>query len=326
MIGPWTRVAAAAVAFVSATAIATADDGAYPSRAVKIVVPYPPGTIIDTLGRMVADRLQGAFGQPFVVENRAGGSTLLGARAVAAAPGDGYTLLMPTVTTFSLAPQLNPRSGIDPLKDFTLISRLGATNFFLVVRSSFPATTMREWIEEVRRHPGKYSYASAGNGTPHHIFMELLKKELGLDIAHVPYKGSVQAVPDLLAERVDMSFLDGEMAFPHLQSGRLRALGTSMAKRTVLVSGVPPIADTVPNFDWSGWIGVAGPANMPRSVVTRIAEQIGQLQATRPFAEFLDRAIMEPTPALSPEQAADFIRTEFERWGPVIRTSGAVVE
>jgi tripartite-type tricarboxylate transporter receptor subunit TctC len=317
--------AAAALALAAATAGASADE-VYPSRMVRIVVPYPAGTIPDTLGRMVADRLQGAFGQPVVVENRAGGSTLLGAKVVASAPGDGYTLLIPTITTLSLAPQLNPRSGVDPLRDFTPIARLGASNFFLVVRSSFPATTMQEWIDEVRKHPGTYSYASAGNGTPHHIFMELLKKQLGLVIAHVPYKGSILAVPDLLAERVDMSFLDGEMAYAHVMSGKLRALGTSMAKRTVLISGVPPIADTVANFDWSGWIGVAGPRDMPYPVVARIADEIAQLRSAPAFAEFLNRSIMEPMPAQSPAQMADFVRAEFVRWGPVIRASGAAIE
>ena len=172
---------------------------------------------------------------------------------------------------------------MDPINDFTPIARLGGTNFFLVVRSSFPAKTMREWIDEVKRNPGKYRYASAGIGTPHHIFMELLKKQFSLEITHVPYKGSVEAMPDLLAGRVDMAFLDGSQAVSHIKSGELQALGTTMAKQTDLVEGVPPIAATVPSFDWSGWIMIAGPRGMPKPVVARIAAQVAELQATPLF-------------------------------------------
>jgi tripartite-type tricarboxylate transporter receptor subunit TctC len=296
----------------------------YPSFPIRIVVPYPAGSIPDTLGRLIGDQLQTQLGKPVVVENRAGASTLLGAKVVANAEPDGYTLLIPTVTTLSIAPQLNPKTGVDPINDFTPIARLGATNFFLVVRSSFPAKTMREWIDEVKRNPGKYRYASAGIGTPHHIFMELLKQQLGLDITHVPYKGSVEAVPDLLAGRVDMAFLDGSQAVSHIKSGELQALGTSMAKQTDLIEGVPPIAATVPGFDWSGWIMIAGPHGMPKTVVARIAAQVADVEATPRFTEALRNALMEAMPPLSPDQTAAFVRDEYQRWKPVIKLSGAV--
>ena len=307
---------------------AEAEDSAasYPAFPVKIVVPYPAGSIPDTLGRMIGDQLQTQFGKPVVIENRAGASTLLGAKVVSSAAPDGYTLLIPTVTTFSIAPQLNPKTGVDPINDFTPIARLGGTNFFLVVRASFPAKTMREWIDEVKRNPGKYRYASAGIGTPHHIFMELLKKQFGLDITHVPYKGSVEAMPDLLAGRVDMAFLDGSQAVSHIKSGELQALGTSMAKQTDLIEGVPPIAATVPGFDWSGWIMMAGPRGMPKPVVDRIATQVAELQATPRYADALHNALMEAMPILTPDQTAAFVRDEYERWKPVIKLSGAAVE
>jgi tripartite-type tricarboxylate transporter receptor subunit TctC len=296
----------------------------YPAYPIKIVVPYPAGSIPDTLGRLIADQLQTQLGKPVVVENRAGASTLLGAKVVAAAEPDGYTLLIPTVTTFSIAPQLNSSTGVDPIRDFTPIARLGATNFFLVVRSSFPARTMREWIDEVKANPRKYRYASAGIGTPHHIFMELLKQQFGLDITHVPYKGSVEAVPDLLAGRVDMAFLDGSQAVSHIKSGALLALGTSMAKQTDLIEGVPPIAATVPGFDWSGWIMLAGPRGMSKPVVDRIAMQVAELQATPRFTGALHNALMEAMPILSPDLTAAFVRDEYARWKPVIALSGAV--
>lgn len=315
-----------ALAGVVSDGVALAQDAAanYPLFPIKIVVPYPAGSIPDTLGRMIGEQLQTQFGKPVVVENRAGASTLLGAKVVSNAEPDGYTLLIPTVTTFSIAPQLNPNTGVNPINDFTPIARLGGTNFFLVVRSSFPAKTMREWIDEVKRNPGKYRYASAGIGTPHHIFMELLKKQFGLDITHVPYKGSVEAVPDLLAGRVDMAFLDGSQAVSPIKSGALRALGTTMAKQTDLVEGVPPIAATVPGFDWSGWIMIAGPRGMPKPVVNRIAAQVAELQATPGFTAALHNALMESMPVLAPDQTAVFVSDEYQRWKPVIKLSGAV--
>ena len=307
---------------------AQAQDAArpYPNRPIKLVVPFPPGSLIDVLGRSIAESLQASLKQPVVIDNKAGASTLLGAKLVAAAPPDGYTLLVPTVTTMSLGPQLMSKPGIDPLKDLTPIARLGATNFFLSVHPSFPARNMKEWIDVVRKAPGKYTYASSGTGSPHHIFMELLKKQLNLDITHVPYKGSSSSMTDLLSGKVDMAFLDGTLAIPNVKSGKLFALGTSMAKRTVLMASVPPIADTVPGYDWSGWIGFAGPAGMPAAIVDTIAEEIKTLQATPGYAVLLDKAAMEPTDPIPPAEMVEFVRNEYRRWAPAIKASGATVD
>lgn len=313
----------AALLAVAVLATAAAAQTPYPSQPIKLIVPYPAGSLVDVLGRSIGETLTAKLKQPVVVDNRPGASTLLGAKIVATAQPDGYTLLMPTVTTLSIAPQLVAKSGVDPLTEFTPIARLGATSFFLSVNPSFPARTMAEWISEVRKHPGKYTYASAGHGTPHHIFMELLKTQLGLDIVHVPYKGSSSAMTDLLSGRVDMAFLDGTLAIPNIKSGKLFALGLSMAKRSVLLPSVPPIAETVPGFDWSGWIAFAGPANMPSPIVKLLAEEIRAMQATPQFADLLNAAAMEPTEPISPEAMAAFIRSEYARWGPAIKASGA---
>jgi tripartite-type tricarboxylate transporter receptor subunit TctC len=316
---------AALLALVLATTTAGAED-AYPSRPIKLIVPYPAGSLVDLLGRSIGDTLSTSLKQPVVVDNKPGASTLLGAMAVATAPPDGYTLLVPTVTTLSIAPQLVAKPGIDPLKDFTPIARLGATSFFLSVNPSFPARTMAEWIAEVKKHPGKYTYASAGVGTPHHIFMERLKTELGLNIVHVPYKGSSNAMTDLIARRVDMAFLDGTLAIPNIKAGKLFAVGMSLAKRSVLMPSVPPIADTVPDFDWSGWIAVVGPANMPAPIVKLLADEIRAMQATPHFADLLNEAAMEPMDPIPPDAFATFVRSEYARWGPAIKASGATVE
>jgi tripartite-type tricarboxylate transporter receptor subunit TctC len=305
---------------------ASAQGQAYPTHPIKLVVPFPAGSLVDVLGRSIGDTLQQSLKQPVIIDNKAGASTLLGAKIVAAAAPDGYTLLVPTVTTMSLAPQLVSRPGIDPVKELTPIARLGATNFFLTVVPGFPARNMKEWIAEVKKNPGKYSYASSGSGSPHHIFMELLKKQLGLAIVHIPYKGSSSSMTDLLSEKVDMAFLDGTLAIPNIKAGKLFTVGTSMARRTVLMPGVPPIADTVKGYDWSGWIGFAGPANMPAPIVATIADEIRRMQATPAYAELLNRAAMEPTEPLSPAQMTEFVRTEYQRWGPAIKASGATVD
>jgi tripartite-type tricarboxylate transporter receptor subunit TctC len=313
-------------AFGAALAHAQEAAGAYPSHPVRLVVPFPAGSLPDTLGRSIGDSLQERLGQPFVIDNRAGASTLLGAKLVASAPPDGYTLMVATVTTLTLAPQLLAKPGFDPLREMTPIARLGATNFFLSVGPAFPAHSMKEWIAEVKNHPGKYSYASSGNGSPHHIFMELLKKELGLDIVHVPYKGSSSGMLDLLSGKTDMAFLDGTLAIPNIKAGKLIAIGTSMARRSVLMPGVPPIAETVPGFDWSGWIGFAGPANMPAPVVAKIADEIRRLQATPHYADILNQGAMEPTAPLSPAEMNEFVKSEYRRWGPAIKASGATID
>ena len=307
------RAALLAIAILTTAAAAQTP---YPSQPIKLIVPYPAGSLVDVLGRSIGETLSGSLKQPVVVDNKPGASTLIGAKAVATAQPDGYTLLIPTVTTLSIAPQLVAKPGIDPLSEFTPIARLGATSFFLSVHPSFPARTMAEWIAEIKKHPGKYTYASAGNGTPHHIFMELLKTQLGLDIVHVPYKGSSSAMTDLLSGRVDMAFLDGTLAIPNIKSGKLFAVGLSMAKRSVLLPSVPPIAETVPGFDWSGWIAFAGPANMPTPVVKLLADEIRAMQATPQFADLLNAAAMEPTDPIPPEAMAEFVRSEPLPLGP----------
>ena len=298
----------------------------YPNKPVKIVVPFTAGSLVDVLGRAIGEELQSSLKQTFIIENKAGASTLLAAKAVAVAAPDGYTLMVPTVTTLSLGPQLMANPGFDPLKDLTPIARLGVTNFFLVTNPAFPARNMKDWIEVVRKNPGKYSYASSGNGSPQHIFMELLKKQLGLNITHIPYKGSNTSMIDLLSGQVDMSFIDGTLAIPHLKTNKLYALGTSMAKRTVLVPSVPPIAETVPGFDWSGWIAFAGPPNMPGPIVDLLADKLKKFQATPAYAVLLDKAAMEPSDPLSPAEMAEFVRKEYRRWSPAIQNSGAVVD
>ena len=306
------------------SAAAQAQD--YPSRPLRFIVPYPPGALTDVLARAIGDRLGAALKQTVVVENRAGAGTLLGADLVAKAPADGYTLLMATSTTLGISPAIYAKPAIDPVKDFATVSLVGSVNFFLVTSPAFPARSVRELIDQVKRNPGKFNYASSGSGSPHHLFMEVLKKDQGLDIQHVPYKGSALAVLDIIGGKPEMMFLDFSVAVPNIKGGKITALGTSAGKQSVLMPEVPPISATLPGFDWQAWQGVVTTAGTPPSVVARLNAEMQKFQNTEEFRALLVKFGMEPWAPNTPEQFGEIIRNDLGRWAAVVKASGAKVD
>jgi len=298
----------------------------YPSRPIRLVVPYPPGGLTDVLARALGERLGAALKQPVLVENRPGAGTLLGAEMVAKAPADGYTLLLATSTTLGISPAMYSKPQIDPVKDFVPVSLVGSVNFFLVTAPSFPVKSVKELIEYVRQNPGRFNYASSGSGSPHHLFMEVFKKELGLDVQHVPYKGSALAVLDVIGGKPEMMFLDFSVAVPHIQAGKITALGTSAAKQSVLMPNVAPIAQSVPGFDWQAWQGVVATGGTPRPVVAKLNGEMQRFQNTDEFRALLVRFGMEPWAPTTSEQFGDIIRNDVGRWAAVVKTSGAKVD
>lgn len=299
---------------------------AWPNRPLRMVVAYPPGALTDTLARAVAERLSPPLKQPVVIENRPGAGTLLAADQVKNAPADGYTLLMVTSTTLGISPALYKKPAIDPVKDFAPVSQIGAVDFFLIAAPAFPAKSVKEMIELIRANPGKFNYASVGSGSPHHLFMEVLKKDLGLDIRHVPYKGSVAALPDLMSGNVQVMFIDATVAVPQIKAGKVVGLGTSSAKQSPLIVEVPPVARTVPDFDWQAWQGVAVAAGTARVIVARLNVEMQKFQNTPEFAELLGRFGMAPSPPNTPEQFAEIVRQDAARWAAAVKASGAQVE
>ncbi|MGE5088391.1 MAG: Bug family tripartite tricarboxylate transporter substrate binding protein [Candidatus Levyibacteriota bacterium] len=299
---------------------------AFPSRPIKLIVPYPPGALTDLLARAIGQRLAAALKEPVVVENKPGQGTLVGAELVAKSPPDGYTLLMATSTTLGISPLLYHASPIDPVKDFAPISPVGSVDFFLVANPAFPARNVREMLDAIRHAPGKYNYASVGSGSPHHLFMEVLKSQYGLDIHHIPFKGTPAALADLLADRVDVMFLDATAAVPNIRAGKLVALGTSAAQPTLLLPSVPPIAATVPGYDWQAWQGIVAPAGTPTNIVDRLSSELQKIQATAEFRQELFRFGMEPFAPQSPDEFAATIKAELPRWAAAIRSSGAKVD
>jgi tripartite-type tricarboxylate transporter receptor subunit TctC len=298
----------------------------YPSRPIKLVVPYPPGALTDLLARAIGDRLSASLKQPVIVDNKPGAGTLVGAEFVAKQPADGYTLLMATSTTLGISPALYRPSPIDPVRDFAPISQVGSVNFFLIANPAFPAKNVQEMIDAIRKSPGKYNYGSVGSGSPHHLFMEMLKTELGLDIQHVPYKGTPAALTDLLTGAIQVMFADATIAIPNIQAGKVTALGTSAAKQSTLLPGVPPVAATVPGFDWQAWQGIVAPAGTPPEIVARLFVELHKIQTTPEFKDQLVRFGMEPFAPQAPEQFAATIAAERVQWAKAIKDSGAKVD
>ncbi|HEX5477842.1 MAG TPA: tripartite tricarboxylate transporter substrate binding protein [Burkholderiales bacterium] len=299
---------------------------AYPSRALRLVVPYPPGGLTDVLGRAMAERLSKALGQPVVVENKPGAATLIGADMVAKSPADGYTLLLATSTTFGIAPAVYARVPIDPVRDFQHVSLIGTVNFFLIGSRKFPAKTLGDVIALIKANPGKFNYASVGNGSAHHLYMEDLKKRLGLDIQHVPYKGTQAALLDLIPGKVQIMFCDAAVAVGQIKSGKVNVYGTSAAKQNTLLPQVAPIASTVPGFDWQAWQGISVPAATPAPVVARLSSEMQKFQNTPEFHKFLARIGMEPWAPNTPADYARLVKNDMGRWADAVRAAGARIE
>jgi tripartite-type tricarboxylate transporter receptor subunit TctC len=320
------RLAACTLAALATFSSETLAQSGYPDRPVHLVVPYPPGALTDLLARAIGDRLGATLKQPVIVDNRPGAGTLVGAEFVAKQPPDGYTLLMATSTTLGISPALYQPSPINPVKDFAPISQVGSVNFFLIANPDFPAKNIREMIDVIKRNPGKFNYASVGNGSPHHLFMESLKSEYGLDIQHVPYKGTPAALTDLLGGAIQLMFADATVAVPNIRAGKVNVLGTSAAKATTLLPNVAPISTTVAGFDWQAWQGIVAPAGTPKEIVARLSAELQRIQETPEFKEQLLKFGMEPFAPHSPEQFAATIAAEQPRWAKAIKDSGAKVD
>ena len=299
---------------------------AFPNRPMRLVVPFPPGALTDLLGRAVGERLGRALGQSVVIENRPGAGTLVGAEMVAKAAPDGHSMLISTSSTFGIAPALYKPSPIEPLRDFQPVSMVGTVNFFLIAANTFPAKSFREMVDLIKANPGKFNYASVGNGSAHHLFMEDLKQRLGLDVQHIPYKGTPAALIDLIPGKVHIMFADATVAVPNIQGGKVQTYGTSAARQNTLIASVPPLAQFVPGFDWQAWQGVSVPAATPPAIVARLSAEMQKFQHTAEFREVLGKFGMEPWPPITPAEFAAYVRNDMPRWAEAVRASGAKVD
>jgi len=299
----------------------------FPSRPVTLVVPFSPGTGIDILARVIAPKLSEKWGEAVVVENKAGASGNIGTDFVAKAPADGYTLMV-TVNTFTITPSLIRNTPYDIERDFSPISKIAvATYCFDVNPKVFPANNMKEAIELIRRNPGKYFFASPGNGTPHHVGMELMKLRLGLNVTHVPYKGFAGAMQDLIGGQVQMMFTLVHSSIPQARAGRLRILGVTGKERSPQFPEAPTFREQGIDFmeDVDAWYAVIGPAKLAPELLAKLNADVNEVMALPDVKDNLLKQGLIPTTS-TPEGLAALIRSDRERWAKVISEAKITVD
>jgi tripartite-type tricarboxylate transporter receptor subunit TctC len=300
---------------------------AYPSRTIKMIVPYPAGGTTDLLGRLVADQLKAGLGATVVVENKPGAGTTLGAEQVARSEPDGYTLLMATSTTLAINKTLYKKLPYDPVKDFTPIALLAGVPFALIVNPMLPAKTLAEFIAYARSKPGELAYGSAGNGSPQHLGAEMLRTAAGIDIRHVPYRGSVPAMLDVIAGHIPFMIVDLQPALQQIREGKVRVLGVTTPKRVAAAPDIPTLAEAgLPGFELVAWQGMVAPAGVTRGIVDQLAAQIAKLVSDPATRDRLTALALEPLTGSTPDSFAAYIKTEVDRWAVVVKNSGAEAE
>jgi tripartite-type tricarboxylate transporter receptor subunit TctC len=298
----------------------------YPSRPVRVIIPWPPGQATDLAARIVADRLSQQMGQPFVADNRPGAGGSIGTDAVVKAAPDGYTLLAASSGPISIMPNLQ-KIPYDPLKDLVPVSLIAAAPFALVSAPSFPPKDAKELVALVRANPDKYAYSSSGTGATAHLFSELFHSMAQLKARHVPYKGSAPAMTDVINGQIDYTIETVASIVGHVKSGRLRVYGVTTAKRSSALPEAPPLAEAagIPGYDVAAWIGYAAPAGTPREVVARLAAEIQKASQSPELKERYLALGMEPA-ANTPEEFAAYMRREQERYGSIIRGANIKVD
>ena len=298
---------------------------AYPSKPIRLVVPYSSGTTTDVLGRLYAQKLSENLGQAVIVENKAGAGGNIAGEAVAKAAPDGYTITLSTSAGHATNPSLYSKLPFDAIRGFSHVTFLASAPNMLVVNSTVPANNMAELIAYARANPGKLTYISAGSGTSPHMSGELLKSMTGIQITHVPYKNITQGFADLVGGQVSMTFYHVPVIYPFVKDGRLRALGVATRTRSALAPEVPPIADTVPGFEIRPWWGVSGPAGMPAEVVNRLYNATNAILKDADTRQRFTAIGLEIS-LMSVKEFNVFIIAELGKWSKIVKDSGAKVD
>jgi tripartite-type tricarboxylate transporter receptor subunit TctC len=297
----------------------------YPAKPIKIVVPFPAGGIADIYARMIGARVGEAWSQPVVIENRTGAGGNIGADAVAKSAPDGYTLVMGSFGTHAVNVSLFSSMPYDPVRDFAPIALVLEAEGLLVVHPSIPAQSVLDLIAYGRAHPGRLTFASAGMGTASHLAGELFKTMARVDMTHVPYKGNVPAITDLLAGQTSLLFGTMPTVLPHAKAGKLRALATIGSARSAAAPDLPTVAETIPGFEVNNWIGLFAPAGTPADIVRKWNTNVNNIMQG---AEMKQRLLVEGArfTSNSPEQFGNFVKSEIAKWAPVVKASGARVD
>jgi tripartite-type tricarboxylate transporter receptor subunit TctC len=291
-----------------------------------VIVPWPPGQATDIAARMLAERMQDAMKQPFVVDNRAGAGGSIGTEVAVKSPADGYTVLAASSGPVSIMPSLQ-KIPYEPLKDLTLIGLITRNPYALVVASNFPANSAKEFIALLKANPDKYTFASSGTGATAHLVAELFNSQAGIKARHVPYKGSAPAITDVMSGQVDYMVETVAAVAPHIKSGRLKTFGVSIAKRAAALPDVPTLAEAggLPDYDIGAWIGYAVPSATPRDIVVKLAGEMQKALAAPDLKEKLLNAGLDPADVAF-DQLPAFMRREQERYAAIIKGANIKVE
>jgi len=297
----------------------------YPSKPVRAIVGYAPGGGSDIMGRLMGQELGKAFGQQIIVENRAGAAQNVAAEFIARAPADGYTLFVSSAA-LGINISLYPKINYHPIRDFAPVAVFAISPNLLITHPSLPPKTVKEFIAFARQNPGKLNYSTSGSGSTQHLSGEMLKVMAGIGIVHIPYRGSAPSMTALLSGEVEFSFNNIPASINYIQAGRLRALAITSARRSPLLPNLPTMAEAgVPKFETSTWYGLLAPAATPRDIVMKLNNAVNTIVRNPEFNKRLAQLGADPV-AESPEFFANYLKSEIERWAPVVKASGAKPE
>jgi len=289
----------------------------YPNKPIRLVVPFPAGGATDIFARAVSQKLGEKLGTTVVVDNKPGAGGTIGSDLAAKAAPDGYTLLLSTTSTHSIAPSFGSRLPYDAVADFTPIAHVGNAPSIMLVPNTSPARTVKEWVEHARKNPGRLNYASSGNGTVVHLGTEYFKAQAGLFLVHIPYRGTALAIPDLVSGKVDVLLDSLPSGLPHVRQGRLRALGITSLKRSPLLPDLPAISETVPGYESVTWFGVYGPKGLPADIVAKVNAGINQALREADVKDRLAQLGIDPVGG-TPQQFAAMTNADRAKWKKII--------
>ena len=297
----------------------------YPSRPVRIIVPFAPGGSADVFGRFIAQRLQESLGQGFIVDNRPGAGSVIGTDAVAKSAPDGYTLLLMS-NTHTVNESLIPNKPFQLMRDFVPVAPINASDLVLVVKASLPVATLADLIKAAKARPGAYSYASSGPGTPYHMAGELLKAMAGISMVHIPYRGSSGARTDVLGGQVEMMFDAVPTMSEHIKSGKVRALATTGLQRSATLPDVPTVTDAgVPGYEATIWLGLMAPKGTPPAVVAKLNAELGKI-TTHPEVRRAWAAQGAAAMTMGTDEFTRYLNADIAKWARIVKISGAKAE